>query len=240
MQVLALLRLSFPDRPAVFGALSIGCADSLRTVLSRGADPDEKFDGLSPLAYCILSTRNPMALYGRASGIFALRNFTVETATELISALLCAGATPTTEDMRRACFTDTPAIGNLLLGSGLLPTDRASLSPLLIMASEHCPDLVYPLLEHGAELPHVLPPGTRPDVFLEAQWKQVRTLYMLDGRRCLPISKELLAVIAAFLTEPIRLRRNAQDEAEDGAIRCLMPSVPPPRFEDVFRAMPFC
>jgi hypothetical protein len=77
-------------------------------------------------------------------------------------------------------------------------------------------------------------------LFLEAQWKQVRTLYMLHARHCLKIPKELLALVAAFLTEPIRPRPTAQEELEDGAIRLFLQGCVPPRYDDMLIAMPFC
>jgi hypothetical protein len=239
-EVLALVRLSFPDRPAVFNALSIGCVDTLRTVLSRGADPNETFfDGLSPLAYCILSTANPMTLDYRTFGVSALRNFTVEEAAEFISVLLSSGATPTPEDMRHACLNRTATIGKLLLDSGfsLLAAKKGCCrQPLILLAAQNCPELVYPMLECGAEMPDILPFCTSPAVFMEAQWKQVRTLYMLHGRQCLPVPRELLVQIAACLAEPVR-PRNALEERDDVAIAWRLP---PPRFDDLLSAMPFC
>jgi hypothetical protein len=78
----------------------------------------------------------------------------------------------------------------------------------------HCPDLIYPLLERGASLAEFGPDGLLPctidiDVFRDARWKLLRTLYLLNGRGCLPMPNHLLGFVGAFLAEPLYLTRGS-------------------------------
>jgi hypothetical protein len=214
-EVMAILRLSHPDLPLVFSAVCLGCVPALQTVLEQGTNPDEKFDGLTPLSLCMMiSGATPM----QHTGLPRRPNLELDTTLEIVRALLSAGATPTAEDLWRACHSTNSALGELLLDSAYgaqLVQPGGQPPPLLRLAAMHCPDLVYPLLARGASQraefgpDGVLPDIINPAVFREARWKLLRVLYLLYGRGSLPFAKPLLGMVGAFLAEPVRLGANA-------------------------------
>jgi hypothetical protein len=221
-EVVALLRLCCPDLPVVFSAVSIGCPATLQAVLDHQEDPDEKSEGLSPLSMCVMiSTATPMQPH---RGMARRPNFTLDTGIELLRALLSAGATPTTEDLWRACHINNAALGGLLLGAanGAQLVAAGRQRSLLRVAGMHCPDLVYPLLDRGASLAEfgpdgVLPKMINPSVFREARWKLLRTLCLLHGRGFLPIPNHLLRLIGHFIAEPFAPRLTLPDPRNEPA-----------------------
>jgi hypothetical protein len=219
-EVVALLRLSLPELPVVFGAVSLGCPATLQAVLDHGEDPDETYGGLSPLSFCVMiATAAPLQ---PLEGVPRRPNLTLDTALEIVRALLSAGATPSTEDLWMACYLPDSALGELLLASACGPqlvSGVGSLGrPLLSIAGIHCPALVYPLLERGASLREFGPDGVLPvkmdiAVFQDARWKLLRMLYLLHRRGCVAIPMHLVRVIGAFLTEPLSLKAGGSARA---------------------------
>jgi hypothetical protein len=217
-EVVVLLRLYLPLLPSVFSAVSLGKLSILQAALDHGADPNEQSDGLSPLSLCIMaSTAAPMQ---PQSGMPRRPNITVETGLEMVHALLSAGAIPTTEDLWQACNMNNAALGKLLLDSGhgtRLVAAGGENGSLLRVAGMKCPDLVYDLMECGASQADFGPDGVPEtidlSVFRVARWKQLRTLYLMHGRGCVPIPKHLCRLISAFLAEPLRLRSTSGKKA---------------------------
>jgi hypothetical protein len=217
-EVVAILRLSLPDLPVVFGAVSLGCPSALRAVLDYGEDPDETYAGLSPLSLCVMiATATPLQQL-EGLGVPRRPNLTMDVLRELVGTLIAAGATPTTEDLWLACYLPDATIGELLLASArgpqLVSGVRALGRPLLSVAGIHCPDLIYPLLERGASLREfgpdgVLPVRMNPAVFRDARWKLLRMLYLLHGRGCVAVPVPLLRAIGLFLAEPVSLKSRA-------------------------------
>jgi hypothetical protein len=145
-------------------------------------------------------------------------------------------AAPTAEDLRNACCADTAEIGRLLLAfkCPLVDANGAYRPTLVLSACEHCPDLIYPLLECGAEMPDAVPLTISTDVFREAYWKQVRVLYLLFHRSCFQIHKDVLSRIATYLAEPIRVER------VDSFMDVVSLAPPPLRFRDLLNPLPVC
>jgi hypothetical protein len=203
-EVLALLQLSYPNRPSVFQALSTGCVATVENILATGADPNATCDGISAISACIVAATRPLPLF---QTVPRLPPFAGPTAAALVRALLVAGAKPTAYDLQNACCADTAELGKLLLAFRCPLRDAVcDYSPSHVLAAcEHCPDLIYPLLEAGAEMPEAVPPTIDRGVFREAYWKQVRMLYLLFQRNSVAVQKDVLSRIAAYLAEPIQV-----------------------------------
>jgi hypothetical protein len=199
-EVVALLQLSYPDRSPVFGALDIGCAASLKAVLEHGADPNEEFEGHSPLAACICAFAAPIGLF--ASGGRSVARFSGEEA-DVVRALLTANAAPTALELRQACHMKNPAIGKLLLDFGCAVEESAMETSLLAVAAKFCPGLVFPLFLRGANPfevgPEGLPPiAINPEAFREVRWRLIRVLVLVRREVCPAMNNDVLSVIMAF------------------------------------------
>jgi hypothetical protein len=108
-----------------------------------------------------------------------------------------------------------PAIGKLLLDFGCTVEDSCSTAmyyqPLLSVAAKHCPDMVFPLLLRGASQLKAGPDGispiiSHPEVFREARWKMLRSLFLLRCRACPAIDDNALSLIVEFFLEPVATR----------------------------------
>jgi hypothetical protein len=233
-EVQALLQLTYPDRPVVFQALTTGCVATVESVLARGADPNETLNGFSPLAACLIASARPLPLFRPDAP--RIPAFAGASAVAVVRALLVAGATPTADDLRNACCFETAEIGKLLLAfrCPLLDGMGVYQPPLVLTACAHCPDLIYPLLERGAEMPGAVPPTINPEIFRDVYWNQVKMLYLLYHRSCFRVHKDLLTRIAAFLAEPIRVTY-LEDRMDTGVL-----TLPPPRLADLLSPLQVC